>query len=260
MKQILPKIYKLETEQERKNFFLNLWQTQMFKKASTNPESLVGGLLGRYSMNVRYYYEMQDKELERSAFTSWYNVLSLKDYDNRYIHDLYLLHELTHICSMPYQVNLGFGEWQSKMRENEVWASFVSEVLIYFEIPELRQHSFGNKIWVDKFLSVEQYKNKSAQELYSLMLPLRQKAYIEPADLVEKELADFKKFSFLFYSVWEKDYNTIEEQVVNLKAGKEKEFEDFLEKNLGSGGILFEDKIKGHYQNYIKLNNIKPHY
>lgn len=260
MKEILPRINKLETREERKDFFLSLWQTQMFKKASLEPNSLVGGLIDRFSEYPRYIYQMQNKELERAAFTSWYNVLSLKEYDNRYIHDLYLLHELTHICSMPYQTDLSFGEWQSKMRENEVWASLVSEVLIYFELPDLRPHSFGNKIWVDKFLKTNSFKNKSAQELYALMLPLRQKAYIEPSDKVEQELAEFKKFSFLFYNVWEKDFNTVEAKVLELKNGKESEFEEFLTKNMGSSGILFEDKIHEHYENYVRLNNLKPHY
>lgn len=258
------KINKLETVEERSIFFDNLWKTDDFKKMSKNDSSLVGKLKTPFCSMTRYYYNMQNKEIERAAFTSWYNVLSLKQYENDYVHDLYLLHELTHICSMPYFVNINFSQWQSKMRENEVFASLVSEVLIYFENHSLRSKTFSFPIWADQFLCNEEYKNKFKNNLadfYSFLIKQRAIAYESPTNKVEKELSRFKEFSFHFYNTWKNDYNKIEESVYNLKKDKnDKKFDDFLRNNQSPNGILFEDLVKTHYNNYINLGFSRPHY
>jgi len=206
---------------------------------------------------------MQDKNVERAAFTSWYNVLSIKKYQNKYIQDLYYLHELTHITSMPYFKGLSFDDWCNKMRGNEVVASLESEVFIYFRFPELRKHTFKEEIWADRFLEnknlIKQF-NTNNHECICEIMKLREKAYAKPCDNVESVLKKFRDFSFLFYKVWENDYNKIESALYDFHSGDTKSLEDLFLANQSIKGILFYDKVYQHYQNYLNNNNIRPHY
>jgi hypothetical protein len=200
---------------------------------------------------------MQNQELERPAFTSWYQVLSLKKYDNLYIHDLYLLHELTHICTMPYVKNLTFDRWQNKMRENEVYASLISEVLIYFENIDIRKYTFKEEIWADNFFTdenIEAYK-KAPCDFYNFLKDERDIAYSHPRNKVEQTLFNFKKFSFLFYDVWKSDYEIIESSHIDIFGTDS--YDHFLSDNLSENNVLFEKLVKKHYENYIKHNFIR---
>jgi hypothetical protein len=71
-------ILKLETVKERIAFFDNVWKTPEFRRMCHDENSYVGKIKKSYISSVKYYYLMQNKDLERSAFTSWYQVLSLK--------------------------------------------------------------------------------------------------------------------------------------------------------------------------------------
>lgn len=249
-KEISDKLYKLESINEREEFFDNIWSSPVFK--SKKAQFFLTNIKNNFIKFPRYYYQMQDQELERAAFTSWYNVLSLKDYKNPYIKDLYYLHELSHIATMPYNPQLNFLEWSLKMRENEVMASMLTEVFIYFEFPELRKHTMNHEIWVDRYLR-EPFINMNNTMRFMTLMTERHNAYLNPKDIVEQELHFFKKFSHLFYKVWKNDFKKIEEAVSHLKkTGNEVVYEDFLKSNLSKNNILFEDKIKIHYQNYIK--------
>lgn len=258
----LNNIYKLETRLERDSFFRGVWKTDLFKKLANDPESLVGSIREKYCDHVRYYYHMQNKDLERSAFTSWYSILSLKNYENDYIHDLYVLHELTHQATMPYVEGLTFAEWQDKMIKNEVEASLISEVFFYLENPDVRSKTFKFEIWADQFLTkeyIESYHiNKSVVQ--SEILAKRISLYDNPQNKVEEELANFKKFSYHFYNVWKRDFNKIESNVLRLKTGDHEAYDLFLLSNIGREGILFEDLIRKHYANYLKFNFKRPHY
>lgn len=261
MKQI-NKVIKLETRRERMEFFDSLWTTDEFKALSQNELSLVGSLRETYINQVRYYYKMQDKELERSAFTSWYGVFSIKKYDNAYIQDLYTLHELTHQCTMPYFSKISFDEWTNKMRENEVYCSLVSEVYIYLERPELREKTFSSKIWADSFLNKNWIKKyEEDKEITSaLILEKRKKLYDNPKNKVENELARFREFSYYFYNTWIDGYLDVEKEMIKLKQGYDLSFDRFLRDNQSEDGILFKKRVEEHYNNYLNFNFVRPHY
>lgn len=263
MKEICKGIFKLETEQERSDFFDNLFFSSFFKDSLKNKDCFIIEIRNKFIKYPRYFYHMQDKNLERAAFTSWYNVLSLKTYANKYIQDLYYLHELTHITTMPYLKDLNFNDWCNKMRENEVLASLESEVFIYFRFPELRKYTFQETIWADQFLENDQPIKKFNDNFpkYQLeIIQLREKAYTKPKDNVEEVLKKFRDFSFLFYKVWEKDYNHIESTLDEFYKGNTQSLEELLLKNQNNNGILFYEKVHQHYQNYLNNNNIRPHY
>src|SRR4029453_8621088 len=60
------------------------------------------------------------------------------DYANPVIADLYLVHELYHAGTMPYIPGMGRPAFDEKMVRNELEASVLSEIQVYFEMPDLR--------------------------------------------------------------------------------------------------------------------------
>ena len=263
MKEILPKIYKLETMKERADFFDARFVTKEFKQFIESGHPVIKNIRDSYIMYPRYFYNMQDKDLERAAFTSWYNVLSLKTYENQYIQDLYYFHELTHIATMSYEPELDFTSWCLKMRNNEVLASMNSEVFIYFYIPEYRQYTFKEEIWADRFLSRDHYTNMAKNNIAQLSIELtakRTEAYDNPKDKVEQVLKDFRQFSFLYYNVWKDHYKELETVLKDFYKGNEAGYEEWLKANQSDKGILFEERVKLHQENYNSRNKNRPHY
>lgn len=263
MIEIMPKIFKLETYKERAQFFDNLWVTPEFKAFAESGHPVMQMVKDSYVKHPRYFYHMQDMVLERAAFTSWYNVLSLKKYSNPYIQDLYYFHELIHISTMTYEPELDFTSWSLKMRNNEVLASMNSEVFVYFYIPEYRQHTFPEEIWADRFLKREHYVNMAKHNLAQLAIELtakRTEAYDTPKDEVERILSSFRSFSHLYYKVWESSYQELETVLKDFYKGNVTGFEDYLRKNQDPSGTLFLDKVKTHQRNYEEKKNFRPQY
>lgn len=257
MQKINKFITKLETPKQREQFFDNIWSSPIFK--SDKMKIFLSNIKKEFIKHPRYFYTMKDQELERAAFTSWYNLLSLKEYSNPYIKDLYYLHELFHIATMPYKEDLNFLEWSLKMRENEVMASLLSEVLIYFDFPELRAHTMEHEIWVDRFLT-DEVKNMNPLARQNLLTTSRCEAYLNPKDPIEEELSYFKKFSHLYYETWKDKYNLIEETISQFKNGKTDELENLYNNNISDEGILFLDLVKKHQKNYINNKFIREKY
>lgn len=263
MKEIIPKIFKLETENERNEFFDGLWSTDLFKALVKSKHPVISMIRENYIKYPRYYYNMQNRDQERAAFTSWYNVLSLKNYENKYIQDLYYFHELMHISTMTYESHLDFTSWSLKMRNNEILASMNSEVFIYFYSPEYRKHTFKEEIWADRFLNNPYYLNLGKTNLTQLAIELtakRTEAYDKPKDPVEDILSYFRKFSHLYYDVWKDHYKELESVLNAFYKGSVAEYEEYLRKNQSPNHILFEERVEEHHQNYLKHNNSRPHY
>jgi hypothetical protein len=53
---------------------------------------------------------------------------------------------------MPYLANIGKTAFDDKMQRNELEASVLSEIQVYFELPTLRKNSFDFKIYADRIL------------------------------------------------------------------------------------------------------------
>lgn len=91
----------------------------------------------------------------RGHFTSYFRVITLRPetwYPNPVLADMYLLHELTHI-TLPYcDPSASWLDWVRSRVASEFQASLLTECLIYFHIPQLRELTFDHEIWVDRFL------------------------------------------------------------------------------------------------------------
>lgn len=137
---------------EISNHVMGLWKTDIFRNSHANGE-FVGKLVDQFAWMPRLFAQESNDHLERAHFSTWWNVIMMRDnYTNPYIHDLYYLHEIAHAASMPYLPNIGRMAFDEKMVRNELEASVLSEILVYFEMPGLRECSFDHAIYADDFL------------------------------------------------------------------------------------------------------------
>lgn len=149
----------LVSSDEIENFMLSLWKSDIFRNSHQN-----GGFIYQQVKNFswlpRMFAEMTNDRLERAHFSTWWNVIMLRDdYTNPIVHDLYYLHEMTHASSMPYVIDMGKNAFDEKMQRNELEASVQSEIMVYFELPGLRERSFSHEIYADRFLNDGYYQD-----------------------------------------------------------------------------------------------------
>jgi hypothetical protein len=135
------------------DYVRNIWKTDLFRD-SHDSRGFVYRAAKRYAWLPRLFCEMSNDHLERAHFATWWGVMVLRDdYTNPIIHDLYWLHEMYHAAHMPYVPHIGKSAFDDKMQRNELEASTMSEIQVYFEMPELRALSFDHEIYADRFLN-----------------------------------------------------------------------------------------------------------
>lgn len=146
MKDVTPLI-----EREDVHAYLRaLWRTDAFR-ASHDDKGLVYRTVDQFAGLPRFFFKVSDS-CEVPHFSAWWGGIQLREYENPAIHDLYYLHELWHAGSMVYMAGLEFSNFRRKMIDNELTASVISEMIVYYEIPEMRQQTFPHPIFVDRFL------------------------------------------------------------------------------------------------------------
>jgi hypothetical protein len=134
------------------DYMMGLWQSDVFR-ASHLAGTFVHEQVERFAWLPRVFATTTNDYLERSHFCTWWNVVMLRDgYTNPIIHDLYYLHEMAHAATMPYLRDISMTAWSEKMQRNELEASVLSEIAVYFEMPGLRECSFPHPIYADRFL------------------------------------------------------------------------------------------------------------
>lgn len=131
-------------------FTRDLWRSEFFRR-SHDSGGLVHKTVEQFSGLPRFFFPVTH-EAENPHFSAWWGGIQIREYDNPAIHDLYYLHEIWHAGSMVYLPGMEFANFQRKMIDNELEASVVSEMIIYYEIPELRRVTFPYEIFVDRFL------------------------------------------------------------------------------------------------------------
>ncbi|MEK7358446.1 MAG: hypothetical protein AAB250_18525 [Bdellovibrionota bacterium] len=174
----------------------------------TNP--ILIDLKERFVRYPRLTFWANDEKTERSSFASWFNALALRDYENPAVNDLYYLHEITHISTMPYLPHAPHDGWRRKMFRNELEASVMSEAFIYFLCPELRAKSFSGEIWVDRF--VPSLAGKDLDSVLILLLNERDRIQSEPndSDPQERRIHSYQKQNEEWARIWEPNYLKIE--------------------------------------------------
>jgi hypothetical protein len=66
-----------------------------------------------------------------------------------------------------------WGDWQQRMIDSELDASFLTECEIYFDLPQLREQTFKHPIWIDRYLGGKFCKPKD--RLYSDDMPVEER-------------------------------------------------------------------------------------
>jgi hypothetical protein len=135
------------------DFVAGLWKTDAFRDAQRNG-GFVQDIVNQFAALPRLFCESTNDRLERAHQATWWGAMMLRnDYENPVIADLYLLHELYHGSTMPYIPGMGQIAFDEKMVRNELEASVLSEIQVYFEMPELRASSFAHPIYADRYLN-----------------------------------------------------------------------------------------------------------
>lgn len=134
-----------------------LLQSPVIQK-SYEVRGVVFNVIDEYARLPRIIFDYTDHSLERGHFNSYWGTLARRDYgDALAISDLYYLHEMKHQNVANYQHEQAESIWINRMSREEAYVSVFTELLIYFELPDLRKKvQFpGWVIWADRFLSDE---------------------------------------------------------------------------------------------------------
>jgi len=218
-------IIALEKPEEIHAFMKNLWRSEPFRKSHEE-----GGFIHRhvdsFAWLPRIFAETTNDYLERAHFCTWWNVIMLRpDYDNDVIHDLYLLHETYHAANMSYVSGIGRQAFDEKMQRNELEASVLSEITIYFELPELREASFPYEIYADRFLKDEKmqdlWKANRNLAIETFRMMRRNVMVSKPDHKMDKTETWIKRFAdqnAAYNVVWADRFSDIEDQMAILQA------------------------------------------
>jgi hypothetical protein len=225
-----------------------LWRTEQFRRSHARG-GLVHDIVDRFAALPRFFYEMSDDRLERAHFSVWWSGVALRDYGQASCQDLYLLHELAHGADMVHIAGQPADCFKRKMQDNELYASVVSEIIAYFDMPDLRPITFYHEIFADRFLQdplMRQRWKEDPARLFSEIYYRRRKAMFhpQPGDPIEQWLHGFTGQNEKWFAVWQHDYDGIERHMERLTreaaAGRRKQGLDalvgFLAENAAAGG------------------------
>jgi len=206
------------------SFVYSLWKTDEFRLSHT-AGGFIGKVVEQFTWLPRLFYTPSHDYLERAHFSTWWGAIALRDdYTNPFIHDLYLLHEFYHAAHMPYIPNIGKAAFDEKMQRNELEASVLSEIQVYFEMPELRAQSFQHPIYADRFLH-----DPTMQALWKVNRPVavetiramrRDVMVSKPEhllDFTEQWIRRFAEQNAVYSLTWSERYPEIERHMLEFQ-------------------------------------------
>lgn len=216
-----------DNRSELNDFVYSLWKTDTFRRAHRDENSFIHRAVERFTWLPRIFAETSNDYLERAHFSTWWGVIMLRDdYTNPFIHDLYLLHEFYHAAHMPYVPNIGKTAFNDKMQRNELEASVMSEIGVYFEVPELRAQTFGYPIYADRFLNDENMKslwaaNKdvAVETIRSIRRDVMVSKPEHQMDITEQWIRRFDEQNTAYSITWSDRYLEVEERMAHLQFG-----------------------------------------
>ncbi|MBF84925.1 MAG: hypothetical protein CL489_10740 [Acidobacteria bacterium] len=232
------KNFHIITEKEDLDAMMDeIFLTDMFKDCIREEGNLLHDLWNILTDRPAIFYDPTYPEIERHHFTSWMGCVQRREYDNPYIHDLHILHEIFHHHSMKYTPDVSFAKWHEKMCFNEYLTATVSEAFIYYLLPDLREKTFDFEIWVDRFIEgndkafedkyeilLSRYKTaKEGGEInFGEVLVLLQGERIKamqtpnPWDFCQMQLHTFSEQNFNFSLVWKDNWRVVESHMKDM--------------------------------------------
>jgi hypothetical protein len=203
------------------DFVRGLWRTDLIKGSP-----YVDEWVQRLARHPVVFAEMSDVELEHPHFATWFGMTYRRTYADATISDLYYLHELVHACLLTYQPDITFTAWYRKMTGIELAASLETECYVYLRIPGLREISFPDEIWADRYLG-----DTSTRLGDSLPDVIRQDRYRvlqqpDPMDYCEQQIAAYARQNFEWANGWKVEvapgrpaFREVEEHMTAFRTG-----------------------------------------
>lgn len=133
---------------EMDDFFSSFWRTEEFKNMQKfNPYFKVW--VNKLKEAPIFFFDISH-EKGKYHLTSHMRLIARREYDDDYMHDLYYMHELTHCAEFEASTSNDYSLWMNKLNDNELYASIVSEVLVYYFSPSMIGKTF-NPLWANRF-------------------------------------------------------------------------------------------------------------
>ncbi|MDD9900669.1 MAG: hypothetical protein OXT65_06795, partial [Alphaproteobacteria bacterium] len=175
----------------------------------------IHGIIDRFARLPRLFADMSDERLERGHFGAWWSCVYRRAYDDPVVHDLYLLHEYMHGAEMAHIKGQDMAQFRYRIADNELRASVMSEIIVYFALPELRAVSFDREIYADRFLKDAYFQNMWKHDPMGLVTDIysrRRQAMFAPqaGDRLEKWISDFTAQNDAWFDVWAERYDMVE--------------------------------------------------
>jgi len=205
----------LRTPAEVGSYVRGLWRTDLFRRSD-----YVDDWVEKLEAYPMVFAEMSDTELEYPHFGTWFGMTYLRSYDDPAVSDLYYLHEVVHSALMHYEPEPLFTAWYRKMNSIELSASLETECNVYLSVPGLRDISFKDEIWADRYLGG---KSRLGRSLVDVIRQDRYKAmqHPDPMDYCEQQIAAYARQNFEWANTWKLGgaYLDVEEHMSAFRAG-----------------------------------------
>ncbi|MEC9290991.1 MAG: hypothetical protein VX730_01170 [Pseudomonadota bacterium] len=230
-------IHAISGKQDIITFTNTLWQTDMFRIFAGQKSSPLHGILEKFAELPRVFYRYTDPSIERFHNTPWFSALAdLSDikFKNPYVADMALLHEICHMAYAEYDINLSFEAWHQKMLKEEALARTISDVMVYFWMPDLRPLTFEQPIWADRFLNEDNYalfaEDPKALKDYIMRARLEcmKETHKNSADPEVRRIAQYGFSNYEWSSIWQESYREVEFKMYLLIYGSMRNRESAL--------------------------------
>lgn len=182
--------------------YRSLWRTDLFRESHDDLYGYIRHWVSRVAQMPRAFFEMDRPEVEHSHFTPMFNAIHSRQYENPYVHDLFVLHETVHQVGLAelYNRDSTWEAWAERAIRNEQETALESEVHIYQALPDLRPHTFPFTIWADRFLGIAPLPRRA-------LFALRQRAMVDPWDDVERQMAMYPHQNRAWAEVWRRRWH-----------------------------------------------------
>lgn len=214
----------LATPRQVHDFMGGMWRSQIFRRSYLD-RGFVFDQVDRFAYMPRFFAEASNNHLERAHFSSWWGVTMIRDdYVNPIIHDLYYLHEMYHQANMPYIAGIGREAFDEKMERNELEASTLSEIGVYFEMPGLREQSFEHEIYADRFINdseMQRLWKANRRVAIETLRTIRRNIMVskneDHMDRAEVWIRRFANQNAVYFSTWADRFAEIEARMARLQ-------------------------------------------
>jgi hypothetical protein len=211
----------LVERQDIHEYVSSLWKTDIFRDEHDRHNGVIRKLVEQFAYVPRVFAHSSNDHLERSHFSTWWNVIMLRDdYENPYVSDLYYAHEIFHAANMPYLPGIGKVAFDEKMQRNELEASTFSEIELYFQMPGLRERSFPYPIYADRFLEDEAIRilwSKNREVAVETLRTIRRDVMMSKPehtmDLTERWIRRFAEQNAIYSITWSDRYGEVEQHM-----------------------------------------------